>query len=104
MEARKRRNKNKRNKKREQKRSDCEENPGKQFEQEKRVMKLEKINVILKRAIKKPRQSNIRHRLNKTTSINSSASFLRLHQSKSAAILRVLKKKNACFYEKRSYF
>ena len=92
IEARKRRNKNKRNKKREQKRRDHEENRVRQFEQEKRVMELEKVNAILKRAIKKPRQFDIHHGLNKTNSINYSASFLRLHQNKSATILRVLKK------------
>ena len=75
----------------EQKRIDHEESRVRQFEQEKRVMELEKVNTILKRAIKKPRQFDIRHGLNKTNSINYSASFLRLHQ-----------KRYACFYEKRS--
>ena len=53
-----------------------------QFEQEKRIMELEKINAIRKRAIKEPRQFDIRHGLNKTTSINYSASILRLHRNK----------------------
>ena len=39
-------------------------------------MELEKINAIRKRAIKEPRQLDIHHGLNKTTSINYSASIL----------------------------
>ena len=50
-------------------------------------MELEKINAIVKRAIEKPRQFDIRHGLNKTTSINYSVSFLRLHQNKVLSFL-----------------
>ena len=92
IEARKQRNKNKGNRKREQKRRDHEENQGMQFEQENRVMELEKINAILKRAIKKSRQFDVRHGSNKATYISYSTSFLRLHQDITATILRVLKK------------
>ena len=74
------------------KRRDYEENRERQFEKERRVIELEKINTILKWAIKKPRQFDIGHGLNKTGSINYSASSLKLHQNKSAIILRVLKK------------
>ena len=48
IEARKSSNKNKRNKKRQQKRRDHEENRETQFEKERRVIELEKINAIHK--------------------------------------------------------
>ena len=62
------------------------------LKQENRVMELEKINAILKRAIKKSRQFDVRHGSNKATYISYSTSFLRLHQDITATILRVLKK------------
>lgn len=65
-------------------------------------MELERINTIQeqtksKRATKKQRHFDIWLGLNKIAIINYSASFLRLHQHKSATILYVLKKEMHVF-------
>ena len=67
-----------------------------------KVMELEKINAIQEQTksnkeTKKQRKFDIWLGLNKIAIINYSASFLRLHQNKSATILYVLKKKMHVF-------
>ena len=70
------------------KRKNEEERKSKEYEQEKRIMELEKTNSILKRTLKNPKPLSVQ---NRTISKSYSLSLLRQHQNKSAAILQVFK-------------
>ena len=81
----------------ERKKEKKREETTRRIEEKRGVMELEKISAKLKWAIKKPREFDICHGLNKTSSSNYSASFLRIHQNESATILQILKKEIHAF-------